>query len=307
MRGIPKFFFRKEIQAPDAKCRWVITIFITLWVFFILYTLHPFGLNYAKNKFTITVLHTIGIFLTCVICIQGLPLVFRKYYATDRWTNGKFFGLCLIITTAFSALETFVLSIYVVDGLEGFPYYTHFSSPQRFFLFYKAALFVSAFPITIIYYILVKKKKKEEQKTQTQAAARIMPANGETEEDNVQLIELSGKTKDCIKLLPEDILYVKAAGNYVSVYYLKNGIENHKLLRISMGELSDSLYDYSYIIRCHRTFMVNMKKMEKIHGNMKGYHMTLKNTDTKVPVSKSYTRIVKEKITHASVYRHPEK
>ncbi|MDR1091985.1 MAG: LytTR family transcriptional regulator [Prevotella sp.] len=300
MRGNIYFFLRRKIHFPDAKSRWIIIIFITFWVFLILYSLQPFGINFAKNKFTITALNTIGVFSICTVCIQGLPLIFRKYYVPDRWTNGKFLGFCLTVITAFSVLETLVVSIYV-DGLEGYPYYAHFSIPQRFFMFYKAVIFVAAFPISIIYYILVKRKNEEEQETQMQAVAHIMPASGEKEEDYDQVIELSGKTKDYIRLLPEDILYVKASGNYVAVYYLKNGKEDHKLLRISMSEFGDSLCDYLYIIRCHRAFMVNIKKVEKIHGNLKGYHMELKNTETKIPVSKSYTRIVKEKIMYADI------
>jgi DNA-binding LytR/AlgR family response regulator len=168
-------------------------------------------------------------------------------------------------------------------------------------MFYIASLSVSAFPIFIIYYLLVKRKEKEEQEIQIQAGAHIMTTNGESEKDDIQVIKLFGKTKDYIRLLPEDILYVKASGNYAAVYYMKNGKEDHKLLRISMNDLSDSLYNYPYIIRCHRAFMVNIQKINKISGNLKGYHMELKNTNTKVPVSKSYTRIVKEKITHAGI------
>lgn len=204
-----------------------------------------------------------------------------------------------MVIMAFSILHTLVLSIYI-DGLEGFPYYVYFPLHERFFIFYKASLFVSAFPVSTIYYLLVRKKKENEaQEIHIQTEAHAMPANGSTEEDNAQAIELSGKTKDCIRLLPKDILFVKALGNYVAVYYLKNGEEDHKLLRISLSDLSDSLCDYPYIVRCHRAFMVNIQKMEKIHGNLKGYRLELKNTDTKVPVSKSYTRIVKDKIMHA--------
>lgn len=294
------YFFRRKIHFPDTRSRWAIIIFITLWVFLILYSLQPFGINFAKNKFTITALNTIGVFSVCVICIQGLSLVFRKYYTSDNWTNGKFLGFCLMVITAFSILDTLVLSIYI-DNLEGFPYYSYLPIPQRFFMFYIASLSVSAFPIFIIYYLLVKRKEKEEQEIQIQAGAHIMTTNGESEKDDIQVIKLFGKTKDYIRLLPEDILYVKASGNYAAVYYMKNGKEDHKLLRISMNDLSDSLYNYPYIIRCHRAFMVNIQKINKISGNLKGYHMELKNTNTKVPVSKSYTRIVKEKITHAGI------
>jgi len=298
MKGNTRSFFTGKIHFPDAKSRWTIIVFITLWVFLILYSLQPFGINFAKNKLVITALNTFGVFSVCLICIQGMPLVFKKYYTSDKWTSGKFFGFCLMVITLFSVLNTFVISVYI-DNLEEVPYYTGFPLLQRFFMFFKASFFASVFPIAIIYYILWK-KGKEEEGTLTQAVTHDMMQTND--EEDAQVIELSGKTKDHIRLLPEDILYAQASGNYVAIYYLKNGKEDRKLLRISMSELGDSLCDYPYIIRCHRAFMVNIQKMDKIHGNLKGYHMELKDTDVKIPVSKSYTRIVKEKIMHADVY-----
>lgn len=296
-----KDFSKRRIHFPDTKSRWAIIVFITLWVFFILYSLHPFGINFAKNKFSIIALNTIGVFSVCVICIQVLPLVFKKYYTAESWTNAKFLEICFIAITAFAILDTFVLSIYI-DNREGFPYYAYSPLHKRFFIFYMASLLVSAFPISIIYYLLyIKNKKDEEHEIWAQNAVHIMTANSEVEDGNTREIELSGKTKDHIRLVPEDILYVKASGNYVDIYYLKEEEKVHKLLRISMNTLSDSLCDFPYIIRCHRAFMVNIKKIEKIQGNLKGYQMKLKNTETKIPVSKSYTKAVKEKIVEVSL------
>jgi hypothetical protein len=243
----------------------------------------------------------VGVFLVCFVCIQGFPLFFRNYFTPERWTNGKFIVFSLTIVTLFTLLDTFVLSIYI-DDLEKVPYYSSLPVFQRFFMFFKAAALASILPIAIIHYVLQRKDiEQEAPETPVPAVEHTAPANGGEEEeaplDCSDIIELSGRlTKDCIRLLPEDILYAKTSGNYTAVYYLKNGKEDHKLLRTSMNELGDSLNDYPYIIRCHRAFMVNIQQMAKIQGNLSGYNIELKNINAKVPVSKSYTRIVKEKI-----------
>lgn len=110
-------------------------------------------------------------------------------------------------------------------------------------------------------------------------------------------IELSGSTKDYVKLYPEDFLYAKVSGNYVTIYYLKDNCVKHKFLRISLNQLSDALQEYPYIIRCHRAFIVNMSKLVRVSGNLKGYDLELEDVTAKIPVSKSYTRAVKEKIS----------
>lgn len=284
------FFFLRKIHFPDAKIRWAITVFVTLWVFLMLYSLQPFGINFAQNKLAIITINTVGVFFTCMVCIQGLPLIFRNNYISGWWTNGMFFISCLAVTMLFAILDTFVLSVFI-DGLEGVPYYTFFPWYQRFFMFFKASFFTSLLPIFIVYYTLIKKSKVGKTTNHTKSDVSA----------DCSLIELTGNTKDYIRLLPEDILYAKASGNYVAVYYLKNGDENRKLLRISMSELNDSLDDYPYIIRCHRAFMVNIQKMKRIQGNLNGYRIELEKTKIKIPVSKSYTRVIKEKVICADI------
>jgi len=284
-------FINKPLHFPNAKSRWGIIIFITLWVFLILYTLQPFGLNFAEHKLIITSLITLAVFFMCFIPIQGLPLLFKNHFSAATWNNGKFFLLCFILITAFAVVDAFLLSKYF-DNIEGPIYYTDFSVYRRFFVYYKACIFVAVFPIFIIYISLARGKIEKKSQTHTTTS----PA--EMEEDNSEPIELAGYTKDSVKVVPEDILYAKVSGNYVAVYYLKNGKVEYKLLRISLNQLYDSLQEYPYIIRCHRAFIVNTLKLEKVRGNLKGYNLELKDTEVKIPVSKSYTRIVKEKTIH---------
>lgn len=267
------------------------TLFVTLWVFLVLYTLQPFGLNFAIHRLPITYACTSAVFIICLFFLQIQPLLLYKYYSPDNWTSGKFFFLCIQIVTTYAIVATIVLSAYI-DKLEGFVYYTYFPPLERFLLFYKICLSVSAFPILIIYYILMKRGKPK-------LVPQTIPANTEElDKKNPHLIEISGKTKDHVRLLPTDILYAEASGNYVAIHYLKNDNVESKLLRVSLNEVGDLLHDYPYLIRCHRAFIVNTQKLVKIEGNLKRYNLELENTKIKIPVSKSYTRIVKEKITH---------
>lgn len=42
------------------------------------------------------------------------------------------------------------------------------------------------------------------------------------------MITLSGETKDSVTLLPQNIFYMEASGNYVDIYYKEEGKEKHK-------------------------------------------------------------------------------
>lgn len=287
-------FLKKPLHYPNTKERWAMVGSVTLWVFLILFTLQPFGLNFAIHKLPIIGICTVSVFFLCLIFIHGAPLVFKKLYSPQNWTNGTFFLLCFKIISAYVIFAITFLSTYI-DNLEGFMYYTEFTLLERISVFLQICIFVGISPICIIYYVLVRKTKDEEE---AQIAHTI---NTETEEENFNIIELSGNTKDYVRVSPEDILYAKVSGNYVDVHYLENNCAKHKLLRISLNQFSDSLNDYPFIIRCHRAFMVNTSKLSKVHGNLKGYHLELENTTAKIPVSKSYTRAFKEKITELNL------
>jgi DNA-binding LytR/AlgR family response regulator len=282
-------FFKKELYLPDAKKRWGIIVFITLWVLLILSALQPFGLNYAKHKLLITLGTTLAVFLLCVIFIQGLLFLFENYYSAANWNNGVFFGICGGVLIAFALLEAFVLSPYV-DVLDGPIYYGDFTSLQRFFAYFRASVFVAIFPIAAIYYYILSKSLKRQT------------AGQEMDEDSPDSINLSGNTKEHIKLYPANMLYAKVSGNYVAVYYVKNNKVEYKFLRMSLNQLSNSLQDYPCIVRCHRAFLVNTLSVVKVRGSSKGYRLELKNTDMAIPVSKSHVKIFNEKMSGESYY-----
>lgn len=287
-------FLKEGLHFPNAKERGVMTVFITLWIFLILYTLQPFGLNFAINTLELTAACTFTGFFICLISLQVIPKVFKKYYSSSGWTNGKFFLLSFEVITMYAIIATTFLSEYF-DKVEGVIYYTYFPLYKRFALFYNACLFVGIFPVSIIYFILLKKTTQEKQ---------ILAIDTDNTNDtvNINTIELSGNTKDHVKLQAENILYAKVSGNYVDIYYLKDDCVKHKLLRMSLNQLSDSLQDYPSILRCHRAFLVNTSKLVKVRGNLKGYHLELESIPNQIPVSKSYTKIVKEKLTQWDFY-----
>jgi hypothetical protein len=267
---------------------------ITLWVFVILAALEPFGLNCAKHKLLISLGTALAVFVLCTVFIQGLLFLFKNYYSAANWNKGKFLGISIGAVTSFALLETFVFSPYV-DALEGPIYCAELPLFERFLAYYKASVYVGILPIVVIYYHTCPRigEKSPEEKPSKKSGVAV-----EMEEQSSEMIELVGNTKECIRLYPVDMLYAKVSGNYVAVYYVKNDKTKveYKFLRISLSQLSCSLQDYPYIIRCHRAFLVNTMNVIKFKGNSRGYRLEVKNTNAIIPVSKSYIKTLKQQI-----------
>ena len=92
-----------------------------------------------------------------------------------------------------------------------------------------------------------------------------------------------------ILLKLDDIVYLKGADNYVSVFYNDKNAIAEFLLRISLKKLEEQIQGLP-LVRCHRSYLVNYEKI-KIIKRDKGVHFLEMDADTaiEVPLSKSYT------------------
>lgn len=106
------------------------------------------------------------------------------------------------------------------------------------------------------------------------------------EVDMIRFVDEYGKT--CFHLDKNTILYLESNDNYVNIYYFSNMRVSYKILRASMKSIEEMLDRYK-IVRCHRSYMVNINKInhvEKDKGKMK---LAMSEGDFLVPVSASFT------------------
>jgi DNA-binding LytR/AlgR family response regulator len=97
--------------------------------------------------------------------------------------------------------------------------------------------------------------------------------------------------KDSIELSPDSLYFIESSDNYSTVYFEKQGKLQKELLRSSLTRLESQISSEN-IVRCHRSFIVNLDKVEKVTGNAQGYKLHLKAPELLVPVARKYSEIV---------------
>jgi hypothetical protein len=91
-----------------------------------------------------------------------------------------------------------------------------------------------------------------------------------------------------LSLKRSDILYLQGSDNYVTIWYNAQNRVSKYLLRNTLKKLEDELLPEA-IIRCHRSYLVNMEKVKLIKREKEGLLIELEsNTPVSVPVSRSY-------------------
>lgn len=106
--------------------------------------------------------------------------------------------------------------------------------------------------------------------------------------DTGQLIQFKGVgSKDQITLSSSNFLYGRAQDNYVELVYLEQGQLKKFLMRTTLGNLVSSVNNMA-IVRCHRSYMVNLLHVNSIKGGNQDIILYLAPFDSSVPVSKSF-------------------
>jgi DNA-binding LytR/AlgR family response regulator len=89
-------------------------------------------------------------------------------------------------------------------------------------------------------------------------------------------------------ILLEDLLYLEATDNYVTIFYLDKGKINKYLIRNSLKNLEPVLQPRN-IMRCHRSYMVNFEKVKILRKEKGGLFLELDTEHNfSLPVSKTY-------------------
>jgi len=92
----------------------------------------------------------------------------------------------------------------------------------------------------------------------------------------------------------ENLLYLEAAENYVSICYLSKDKVSRYLLRETLKKIEET-FSGDEIVRCHRSYMVNFEKIKVIRRDRDGLKLGFDNPQViDIPVSKTYVNTVME-------------
>lgn len=219
----------------------------------------------------------------------GIFKTISKYYNEASWNVGK----------EISSIMLLMLIITVGNCIYSFIIFDIEQSFKTFLGMLLAVMVIGIFPATfgvMLNYIYQLKKYNQNIVVQhPQSAENQIIAN----KGSIKLI--AENEKDSIEILSENLFYIESSDNYSTVFYEKNGTSSNRmppngklqkeLLRSSLTRLESQIL-HENIVRCHRSFIVNLDKVEKVTGNAQGYKLHLETSDFLVPVARKYSEIV---------------
>lgn len=274
-----RFFARPLPLNHSTKIKWVITIAPSIFVFLFLFIFRPFGIfQYLTLPPIVAVCGyaLITLLLGFLFSFVWEPLI--KRLIDPKWTMGmELLSMFIHISIIGLANHFFILSIYESD--RSFNLTMGEVLLQNLYFTYSIALF----PVTflIAYFELLSRSKYVLKSTELNSLSaepstfRSLSINGASSENNVELNN-------------RDFCFAKSSGNYVEYFSIINGELKRELQRNTLSKVEEKFIPASFsTFRTHRSYLVNLEKVEGVTGNAQGYALDISGIEEKVPVSRN--------------------
>lgn len=246
-------------------------------IFIFLYLFMPFGVNNAELKFSYPIICALHALVPASIFYLYFSLLnyFRDRLAKPSWTLKKEF-LHLAVLFLLIGIAGFLLRSLIYNNPNNLSFYYLGMEIRNVFLvgglIYTYLIFARFYfkpvsPIEILF----------------------TPAATQSPDVVSTSIFIKAHVKiDDFYFNPNDLLFAKAEGNYVTLNILKDGHLKTELKRISLKQFEQQLTEFPNLIRCHRAYLINLQQVIKFSGNSQGYLTYFNGTADKIPVSRAY-------------------
>ncbi|MDD4645157.1 MAG: LytTR family DNA-binding domain-containing protein [Bacteroidales bacterium] len=265
-RIIPDYFVKRRNTVIQI-------VFTTIFAYVFILVYHPFGsqswfqINSGQFAFyagSVVVLGMLVVIISRVIMTQ----IQKRHPITVS-------GYALMVALEILAMTGFYMMIQKV-----------FLKDDRFWfeVYYTAILNTSLillipYLISLLYFAWLDKKQNFEKllgaKQMETAPTRFVNFNDE-----------NGDIRLTIQL--DDLLYLEASENYVTIHYLDHNQPDRMLLRTSMKRMEEQLSEFP-VSRCHRSYMVNLNRVRLAKKTKTGMVVELSaSVPITLPVSETY-------------------
>ena len=264
-------------------------IFVGLFIFLF----QPFGLNQLNIKYKSLFLLGYGLVTMAALLfyLYVFPFIAKSFFCEKNWTVGKeILNLLMIV---------FVIGLgnYFYSGI-------YFNVANNWFFgiisFQAFTLLIGLFPITAWTLLSYNRYLKNNLKEAGLVNASIVDSSKHDHQHlsgKVLKLTSTNQGDEPVEVMHDDFLFVRSDGNYLDVYFMEEGKLQHSLIRNTLVNAESMLSEYfPPLIRCHRSYIINLDQIENVDGNAQGLIVKLKNCHEKIPVSRKYIEALKEKL-----------
>jgi len=265
----------------DLKHNSKIIFFISVGVPLFLLLLQPFDISLLprRDKYYLAIGFGVITFLSLSLYLLFIPSLFPKKFTSLKWNVKKeiFWNLWILFTI-----------------LTGYFFYSKTLGVLKFdFNMVIKLILTAVIPISAL--IIINQNRM--LRTHLRRADEINKKLKDSKLRQEEVINfISDYQKDSLAIKVSLLLFIRSANNYIEVFWKDGDSVKNQMVRCSMAYAEELLKDYKFIIKCHRSYIVNISYIDRFEGNLQGYKLFFENIDFPIPVSKSFASKLQELI-----------
>lgn len=263
----------------------------------------PFGMDDWQTPYKPVKILGFGLVTFAMMLLDSLltPKLFPRFFSEDRWTVGREIAFILSHILLIAVANRLYLN-WLLGG----------SLRHGWLSMLSITFLVGVFPaVGVVVTNYITQLRRYTQQANALSAhwpppAQPTPATtGKAPPAFMALTLTADNEKDTLSLTVKDLLAIESSDNYCTVFFWKGEHVAKDLLRSSLSRLEAQLSQQiaaggnEVMVRCHRSYVVNLHAVERVSGNAQGYKLHLANGQLVVPVARKYNDTLVKQLKEA--------
>ncbi|MCE1155016.1 MAG: LytTR family transcriptional regulator [Bacteroidales bacterium] len=234
-------------------------------------------------------------FFSSLIILTGMLVVVLSRVIMHRYSRRN--NITYIRYGAWIVAEIFAMSLfyalfskYVPEGSEN----RDFMEILQQAIFNTSLVLLLPYGISMLYFSWKEKSKLLEEHKELAGPPEI------PRKRRIAFTDEKGEVKITIEL--NHLVYIESADNYATIHYINKERLSRFPIRNSLKYFEQNLIEDTPLVRCHRSYIINLDKVKVLKKTKDGIFMELDlNQLADIPVSKTYYDSVMQKFSQYSV------
>lgn len=266
----------------DFKTKFMISFIFGLFIYLFLLVFQPFGIdNIESNKAIYLTGFGFVTFSTLLFCLSILPLLFSVFFDLDKWNIGKEIGFIVLNVILITLLN------YAYDDIFGEVH----TQEHSLLFFIPVTMAVGIIPISIMVFFSEIHLREKHEKSASTISSKIQTSRITEGPIKHQTISIkSDSANEVFEIDKNELVFIKSDDNYCKIYHFNENEIRTNILRVRLKNIEKQLETHTDIIRCHRSYIVNKKKILRISGNARAYNIHFENCKETASISRSFSK-----------------
>ncbi|GAB3640557.1 LytR/AlgR family response regulator transcription factor [Spirosoma arcticum] len=289
---------RQPYPTEESVRRWLIRAFlIGAFVGFFLLVFQPFGLYEWQTPAKTLKILGFGLVTFFVLTADSfiLPLLFPRYFSNERWTVGHEIVRTLLFIIVIAIGNRLYLGWLIREPSIAHDWLAMIGMTFIIGLFPTVGGVLTSYIVQLRRYSRVAAELPHHSPPSAPGEPwlqeRVSTVRANDAPDTL-LTLVADNEKDKLILRANTLLFIESSDNYSTVVCLKSnatGIDQpvKPLLRSSLSRLEGQI-NQPHIVRSHRSYIVNLDRVERVTGNAQGYKLHLLGGQFQVPVARRF-------------------